>query len=109
MSFFNKLSVKINLEARNQEIELYPIPIGKFEQILDVQNKFNTAKETNDVENTKLLIEEISKIICEYTNIPTIDDVKELAMFEIGFIFGQLTEYSQNPKANAVTGQTQAI
>ena len=109
MGFFQKLSVKVNLEERGQEIELYPIPIKKFKHVMEISQKFDGARLKNDKDNIKLAVEEMSKLIQEYSNIPTVEDVKELAIFEIGFIFGQLTEYSQNPKANAVTGQTQAI
>jgi hypothetical protein len=109
MSFFKKLSITIKLEQRDQDIEIYPIPIGKIEMVLATQKKFREAQEQNDETLIKVAIEEMSNIVCEFSNIPTVEDVKELAMFEIGFIFGQLTEYSQNPKASAVNGQTQVI
>lgn len=99
MSFFKKITIKVQLEDRdNQEVELYPIAIGRLPDVIEVQTKFEDAQKTLERGALDQVINSMCQIIQEHSNIPTIEDVKELSVGEIGFLFGKLVNSSQNPK-----------
>lgn len=114
MSFFKKISKEIKLEDRDATIHIHPVPMSKMHTLYDLQaqfNKFNKVNRTTepDTDEAKTALQSLlglmSKAIVEYSDIPSVEDVEELTTGEIGYIYGQIIAFSNDPKAKAPTGQ----
>jgi hypothetical protein len=100
MSFFKPTTVKYPVAGATLNLRI--VPAKDFGRVVDLQAKFNELTDT-DGETFDGMITEIAELIVEYCSSensegPTVDDIKELPVSEIGKIFGKLASMSNDPK-----------
>lgn len=100
MSFFKPTTVKYQVAGATLNLRI--VPAKDFGRVVDLQAKFNELTDT-DGETFDEMINEIAELIVEYcasenSEGPTIDDIKELPVSEIGKIFGKLSSTANDPK-----------
>jgi hypothetical protein len=107
MALFNKKTIKVELEGRDQTIEMLPVPIGALNsfqtKINHFQERISKAQNSNNESDLNEAMDSIADLLSYYIVGAKKEDILDpesgLDLEDIGFLLGRLVKISQNPKA----------
>ena len=104
--FIEERILKIKFEGLTQEIELVPVTglraayaQKQSEKFARVMKRFSDGEDIPQEEWEETIMS-VAKLICEFSNIETAEEVLKLQQSEIGYLFQKLQSFSSDPKAS---------